>query len=176
MQHRSTKEIERKRGDKSCASCENCSAQGCVDGAVEHFLHRVFAVDLEIFADAVEDHYRIVDTITHYGQQGSDDLHGNFFSGQREHAQDKDNVESKGQDGHQAEGELEADPDVNDHQNQGDYHRQDRVGPHFGTGLLTHSVHFQDHFAFDVSASGVFLQFSAHYIRKLGFGFFQILC
>jgi len=76
----------------------------------------------------------------------------------------------EGQNGHQAEGELKAEPDVDDHQDEGDHHCQGSLVTQFASHLGPHQVDLFDHFAGEVSAFHVFRQVGLNDLDNAVFG------
>src|SRR5579872_1390199 len=84
MQHRTAEQEQGDHGEERQARRHDGSAQRLVDGAIHHLLQGLAPRDLEIFADPIEDHDRVVHRITDQGQQGRDHRHRNLLVEDRE--------------------------------------------------------------------------------------------
>ena len=145
MDHAAAKEVEGQSAKQGSTRGDRGTAQGLVHGAVEDHRNGLFAIDFEVFADAVEDHDSVVDRVTHDGQQGGDDLEGHLLAGDGKSSHDDCHIVKEGQNGHKTKSELKAEPDVDDHQDEGDHEGQGNLTAQFASHFGPHHIDLFDH-------------------------------
>ncbi len=126
MQRRTTQEQQRHHHDQRGDLGHDGARQGLVDGLVQRHSWHKATIGLETLADAVEHDDGVVDGVTHHGQQRGHHRQIERGLRQRKPADDQDGVMHQRQDGtgRKPPG-VEAQCDVDEHQQQGDGERRD---------------------------------------------------
>ena len=104
--------------------------------------HRLTApVHLQIFTDTVKNYYRTINRITYHRQKRRHESGINFQMQEREIAYRNQDIDYQGDNRGNGKFELEADGDVDNHQDPGNYDSQDGLLDQFPTHGSTHVLH-----------------------------------
>ena len=103
-----------------------------VDGIIYHIADVPFRVELQVFANAVVDHHRVVHGETHDGEQGHDeeavDFHRQYEAQHRKHAHGNQDIVGQGNDGEYGVVQLKPQAEVGDDARKGHQQRQQPGG------------------------------------------------
>src|SRR5882757_3990664 len=118
VEYLSAKDPKRERGEEGKARGEDRSAQGLVDGLVDHLRERRASHERKVLADTIEDDDGVVHGVTDEGQNGRDDGERDLLVRQREGAYGDEGVMEDGYNGRCAVDELKTEPEVHQHANE----------------------------------------------------------
>src|SRR5882757_2963515 len=118
VEYLSAKDPKRERGEEGKARGEDRSAQGLVDGLVDHLRERRASHERKVLADTIEDDDGVVHGVTGEGQDGRDDGERDLLVRQREGSYGDEGVMEDGYNGRCTVDELKTEPEVHQHANE----------------------------------------------------------